>query len=66
MTSKTDELQQYLQGTLAELDRLAEQVRKSHDFSESAELVLCLRELVAEQLEPHKHEDPCSPACAAG
>jgi hypothetical protein len=43
-------LKQYLQGTFAELNKLAEQIRATQDYSEHAELILCLRELVEEQM----------------
>ena len=51
------ELKQQLQGVLAELDKLSLQIRSTRDLSESAELILCLRELVQEQIEGHYRED---------
>ncbi len=55
--SEDVKLRERLAGTLTELDRLVEQIRSTQDYSESSELVLCLRELVLEQMESKKHED---------
>ena len=50
-----NELETYLKNTLIELDRLAEQIRQTQDFSEHAEYIMALRELILEQI---PHEDP--------
>jgi hypothetical protein len=60
------DLQQHLQGVLAELDKLSHQIRTTQDLSESAELILCLRELVQEQIEGHYREDSRLTTHAAG
>jgi len=62
----TKELKQHLQGVLAELDKLSLQIRNTQDLSESAELILCLRELVQEQIEGHYREDSSFTTHAAG
>jgi hypothetical protein len=58
------DLKQHLQGILGELDRLSAQIRETKDLSESAELVLCLRELIKEQVEGRLHENTCIAAYA--
>jgi hypothetical protein len=60
MSPDSSELRQHLQTVLSELDKLSKQIRDSHDLSDSAELVLCLRELVQEQVESQYREDSCS------
>ena len=62
----SSELRQYLQGVLAELDKLEVQIRQTHDISESAEMVLCLKELVQEQIERPSRENPGNSARSAG
>ena len=66
MNSDNSALRQHLQTVLSELDKLSQQIRDSHDFSESAELVLCLRELVQEQVESQYREDSCSATHSIG
>ena len=66
MSPVNSELQQHLQSVLAELEKLSQQIRASHDLSESAELVLCLRELVQEQVEGQYRENSSSTTHAAG
>ena len=44
------ELEKYLKSTLFELNKLAEQIHATKDYSEKAEYLLCLRELVIEQM----------------
>ena len=53
---KKNELTAQLESTLLELNRLADQIRQSQDFSEEAELILTLRELVLEQM-PYENTD---------
>ncbi len=65
-TETKKELKQHLQGILAELDKLSLQIRDTHDLSESAELVLCLREMIQEQIEGRYREDSRSPAHTSG
>lgn len=59
------ELQQRLQGVLGELEKLTDQIRATGDLSESSELILCLRELVKEQVEVRSYESTGSSAHAA-
>lgn len=66
MSSDSSQLRQHLQTVLSELDKLSQQIRDSHDLSESAELVLCLRELVQEQVESQYCENSGSTTHAAG
>jgi hypothetical protein len=65
-SDKTAELRQHLQGVLKELDKLSDQIKHTRDLSESAELLLCLRELVQEQIEGNYRENSCPTAHAAG
>ena len=51
------ELRLHLQGALHELNKLAEQIRDTKDYSEEAESLLCLKELVIEQMGIVKNED---------
>jgi hypothetical protein len=51
------ELKQFLQGTLAELNRLTDQIHRTRDYSEQAEYILSLREFVLEQIEVAPSED---------
>ena len=60
------ELKQYLQGVLAELDKLTVQIRETHDMSESAEMVLSLKEFVQEQIESPYRENSSNSARSAG
>ena len=53
---KKNELTAQLESTLLELNRLADQIRQSQDFSEEADLILTLRELVLEQM-PYENTD---------
>ena len=64
MKEGRSELRGHLKGTLKELDRLADQIRQTNDYSDSAELFLCLKELVGEQIEVSPLEDTCSSAHA--
>jgi hypothetical protein len=57
MKENKNELRQYLQGCLAELNKLAEQIRQTRDYSESAEYILCLREMITEQIETTTSEN---------
>jgi len=66
MSPLNSELHQHLKSVLSELDRLSKQIRETADFSESAELVLCLRELVREQVENQYSENTHSTTHAAG
>jgi hypothetical protein len=50
MTAPKDELELRLKKALRELTKLSEQIRASQDFSESSGLVLCLEEIVKEQM----------------
>jgi hypothetical protein len=61
MNSK-DELKQYLQGALKELNKLATQIRETQDYSEQAEYILILRELILEQIEGPTIENTNRPA----
>ena len=65
MSEEKKELKLFLQGTLHELNRLADQIRETHDYSEQAEYLLCLRELVLEQIGSAKNEDSSHSAHAA-
>ena len=60
--STKNELKQYLQGTLAELNKLSDQIRQIQDYSERSETILCLRELILEQIEVAPSEDSRHPA----
>jgi hypothetical protein len=51
------ELKQALQSTLLELNKLSDQIKATRDYSEQAELILCLKELVIEQIGPGYHEN---------
>lgn len=51
MKEGQEQLKGYLRGTLKELTKLSEQIRSTRDYSEQAELILCLQELVSEQME---------------
>ena len=58
MKERQQQLRFFLQGTLHELNKLSEQIRTTRDYSEQAELILCLHELVAEQIEAGPSENP--------
>ena len=51
------ELKASLQSTLFELNKLADQIRDTQDYSEQAEQILCLRELILEQIGANYGED---------
>jgi hypothetical protein len=51
MKKNPNELKVALQGTLHELTKLSEQIKTTRDYSDQAELILCLRELISEQIE---------------
>lgn len=57
MKDKSRELRQFLQGTLAELNKLADQIRRTKDYSEQAEYILTLRELIIEQIDTQSYEN---------
>ena len=59
------ELKLFLQGTLFELNKVADQIREMKDYSEQSEYLLCLRELVLEQIGNNKNEDSSHSAHAA-
>ena len=56
-----NDLNQHLSMVLRELDQLTIQIRKTQDYSESAEYILTLREMVLEQMkgisEDSNHSD---------
>jgi hypothetical protein len=51
------ELVSSLQATLFQLNKLADQIRDTRDYSEQAEQILCLRELILEQIGATYSED---------
>ena len=57
MTKERAELKLHLQGALHELNKLADQIRDTRDYSDQAESILCLREFVLEQMGSAKNED---------
>ncbi|MDZ4678109.1 MAG: hypothetical protein SGI74_11455 [Oligoflexia bacterium] len=63
MTPKSD-LKMYLQGTLKELNKLSAQIRDTQDYSEHAEYILTLRELILEQIEGATNENSNNPTHA--
>ncbi len=64
MSAQQEELKQFLQGALADLNKLSDHIREMQDYSEKAELILCLRELVQEQIEVPKSENSSHSAYA--
>ena len=64
MKEAPKELRLFLQGTLHELNKLSEQIKVTRDYSEQAELILCLREMVSEQIEGSASENSCHSAHA--
>lgn len=60
-----DELKKSLQGLLAELEKLAEHLRASGDLTRDAEMVLCLKELVSEQIDGATDENSSHSAHAS-